>query len=675
MSQSRFLILLFLACAAVLGIFVASVLTGPTEVTFSALADSLWCYDPTDDAHLVARDIRLPRAILTLLVGASLAASGAVMQGVTRNPLAGPSIMGLSGGATLAILAALIAWPGLSYNGSIAASFAGAAAGYGCVLVVAALSPGGFSPTRLALAGTVVSTLLSAVTQGLVIALGMSGTMLHWTVGGVANVSWDQVAAVLPCCAAGLAGVLWLAPSVTVLSLGSEVAVGLGQRSRAVQGMATFLVLLLTGTAVAVAGPIAFVGLITPHACRLAAGADYRRLLPLSVVCGAGLTALADLISRTVLGVRGELPLGIVTAVLGAPCFLWLLRGRSRQRIEGGEGGGPASASPRRGWPPRVVLPLTAGLLLVVSVVAIQHGTAELSFAAIARTLVGQGEPHENLVLWTFRIPRLVFAILVGLGIAVAGALLQAVLRNDLAEPGILGVSSGASLGLVLLMAVLGRSTLASPFLVPLAGTAGALGATFLIYLLCLNGRHSPPRLLLTGVAVSSVAAAVTLLVSLRISSEAHAFVVAFGAGSLNSASWNYVGMLAAILVVLAPLAWSFAPTLNVLRLGESAAIGLGVPLPVASLGLLALAVGLSSACLALAGGILFLGLIAPHIARRLVGTDHAAVIPLAGLVGATLLVLADLLGGRLIPGVEVPAGVMVSALGAPYFLYLLARP
>jgi iron complex transport system permease protein len=257
----------------------------------------------------------------------------------------------------------------------------------------------------------------------------------------------------------------------------------------------------------------------------------------------------------------------------------------------------------------------------------------------------------------------------------VAGALFQSVLRNDLAEPGILGVSSGVSFAIVLLLALLGRSAFSSIYLIPLAGICGAIITTLIVYLLCHGGEHSAQRLLLTGVAVSSVTSAITLLLSLQISSDAHAFVVAFGAGSLNAADWNYVALLGSALMILVPLAWSFSPTLNVLRLGDQTATGLGIPVTICSLGLLTLAVALCAFSLSLAGAMLFLGLIAPHIARRLVGSDHAAIIPVAGLVGATLLIVADTLGASLLTNAEIPAGVFVSVLGAPYFLFLMTRP
>jgi ferric hydroxamate transport system permease protein len=660
------------AVLVMLTVFVTALMIGPTPITLGSFADALLHFDPQNEAHLVARDIRLPRALLALLVGGSLAASGAVMQGVTRNPLAGPSIMGLSGGGSLATLAALILVPALTYNGSIAASMAGAALGYGCVLAVACLSPNGFAPTRLALAGAVTSALFSAVTQGLVIALAMSGNLLFWTMGGIANVTWGQVTAITPWCVVGLAGVHWLSPGITILSLGDEVAIGLGQRLEAIRVGTTLCVLLLTGSAVAVAGPVGFVGLMVPHACRFFGGADYRRLIPLSTVVGAALTEAADIIGRLLAGSGGEIPLGIVTAILGAPAFLWLIWQHRRQRLDGGA---PMTVAPRNHRPPRHILAILVGLLIVTVMGAVQLGYSPLSPAAIVRAVLGYGTPEEHLVMWSFRLPRIAFAILVGGGIAVSGAVLQGVLRNDLAEPGMLGISAGVSLAIVLSLGLTGYAVQGSTFAMPLAAVGGALAAMLLVCLLCFDGQSSSPRLVLTGVAVSAALSAVTMLVSLRISSDAHAFAVAFSAGSLSTADWNYVLALALWLGLLVPIIWSFAPTLNVLRLGDQAATGLGVPVRLSTFLLLGLSVAACAACMAFAGGVLFLGLIAPHIARRLVGADHAAVIPASGLLGACLLILADVLGCRLFSATEIPAGIMVSALGAPYFLYLLTRP
>ena len=661
------------AVAASLAAFAVSLAVGPTEIAFRSFAEALFRYDPLDEMQFVIREIRLPRALLALIVGGSLAGAGAAMQGVTRNPLAGPSIMGLSGGGSLAALIALIAVPGLSYNGAIAASFGGAALGYGGVLAVACLSPDGFSPARLALAGVVVSALLSAITQGLLIAFAMQGDMLYWTMGGIANVSWPQVSAAAPFCLVGLVGLMWLAPNITILSLGKVMAVGLGQHPGRIHVAVTLCVLLLAGAAVAVAGPVGFVGLMVPHACRALAGADYRRLIPLSVVVGAALTGFADLGARTVFGLGGEMPLGVVTAVVGAPALVWLIRRGIRERLDKGAPTSPVSATHRS---PRRVLPSMIGVLLLLIVGAVEFGgCGPFSPGKIFQALFGVGGMPEQMALWSFRLPRIAFALLVGAGIAVSGAVIQGIFRNDLAEPGILGISAGASMGIVLMLGMFGGyAGLHSVCVLPLAAMGGALAAILLVCALCLGASHAPLRLLLTGVAVSSALGAITLFISMQISSEAYSFAVAFSAGSLGAADWNYVFALVFWLGLLLPLLWTFAPALNVLRLGEPAAVGLGVRVPAFPFLLLALAVAVCAACMALAGGLLFLGLIAPHIARRLVGSDHGIAIPVAGLAGAALLILADLLACRILPSTEIPAGVMVSALGAPYFLYLLMR-
>jgi iron complex transport system permease protein len=657
----------------VMGAAVAlSLSIGPRQIDSRTIVRAITTYNSVDESELIIRDIRLPRAMLGLLVGGSLAAAGAVMQGVTRNPLAGPSIMGLAPGGSLAVLFAVIFLPALSYNQAIAASLAGSALGYGCVLAVASLSRDGFGPARLALAGVVISSLFAAVTQALILYFTMSNDMLYWTVGGIANVTWAQVIAVAPLCLVGLAGALVLSREITVLNLGSDVATGLGQKTARARIGATLCVLLLTGGAVAVAGPVGFVGLMVPHAGRLLVGTDYRRVIPLAFIVGGCLTELADVASRTVLGQGREIPLGVFTAAIGAPCFIWLILRRLKYRMEGGVRLRPSSARHRRS--PRIVLLVLLAALVIAFLAAMHMGYAPMSPPAVVRTLLGHGNHDERLLLLTLRLPRSLFAILAGAGIAVSGAMLQSVLRNDLAEPGILGVAAGAHLGNLLALTMMTSAVLTSAFVLPGAAVCGALTVMVFVYLLCLGPRYSAIRLLLTGVAVSAALAPLSLLLSMEMSDRLYRFSVAFSAGSLTTADWNYVMILAVWLGILVPLAWSHARVLNVLRAGDETAIGLGVALPNRSFLLLSLAVAISAACMALAGGLMFLGLIAPHIGRRLVGQNHKHIIPVSALIGAILLLLADRTGATLFP-VEIPAGIMVAFFGAPYFLYLLARP
>lgn len=311
--------------------FVAAISIGTQDVSLRDQVEAIVAFDRNDVAHLASREIRLPRAVVAIMVGASLASAGAIMQGVTQNPLAGPSIMGLTPGATVGLLIGVLTVPTIDYNLAVVLSLIGASIGYASVYLVASFSRAGLTPVRIALAGMVVSATLSSVTQGLTLAYGMHDEMLYWTAGGIAGVGWHQVYVLLPLFVAGTTGAMVIAPSVTVLNLGEQVAVGLGQRTRLTRTTATLCVLCLTASATAVAGPIGFVGLLTPHAVRLVIGHDYRWLIPSSAFFGACLTLLADTAARA-LGGDQEIPMGLLITMLGAPGFVCLARNHASRR-------------------------------------------------------------------------------------------------------------------------------------------------------------------------------------------------------------------------------------------------------------------------------------------------------------------------------------------------------
>ncbi len=320
------------------------------------------------------------------------------------------------------------------------------------------------------------------------------------------------------------------------------------------------------------------------------------------------------------------------------------------------------------------VTPILIGLTLLVLLGGMQLGYLSMGPVRIVQTLLGHTSDAERMILLDFRLPRVVFALLVGMGISVSGVLLQGVLRNDLAAPGILGVAAGGNLSVILVL-LIGGMQLASPWIVPGASIVGGLATMLLVCLLAYDGRRfSPIQLLLTGVAVSAAIGSITLVVSLYVDRQVYAYTVAWMSGSLSKGDWNYNAALAVWMAVLLPLTWSLAPTINILRLGDEVATGLGLWVHGQLVLLLALAVALSAVCMALAGGIVFLGLLGPHIARRLVGPNHVVLLPTAALMGALLLLAADTAGRTVLAPAEIPAGVAVSALGAPYFLFLLMR-
>jgi len=316
------------ACAAValLGI-AASLAVGSRSVPFHEVVAALTAYDGSD-AHAIVRDLRVPRTELGLLVGAALGAAGALMQGVTRNPLAEPGILGINAGAAFAVVLAISAL-GIS-SVSAYAGFALAGAGLSALLVFVLGGAGGAGPTpvRLALAGAVLATLLVSLTSAVLVFDAQTlDEFRFWIVGSIAGRDAGVGLAVLPFIAAGLIIALAAGRRLNALALGDDVARSLGQRVGRTRIVASTGFVLLAGGAVAAAGPVAFVGLAVPHVARAIAGSDYRWVVPYSMVLGAVLLLGSDVLGRVVAR-PAELEVGIVTALLGAPFFIWLVRRR-----------------------------------------------------------------------------------------------------------------------------------------------------------------------------------------------------------------------------------------------------------------------------------------------------------------------------------------------------------
>ena len=310
-----------LLLSIVLGVALGAVNLGPERV-LDGLLDR-------DDrlARTIVWDLRLPRVLLAVLVGASLGVSGALLQGVTRNPLADPHILGITAGAGLAATAALRISAEFPDRAMAPVAFGGSL--LGAALVYGMSFRGGVSPTRLALSGVAVGSLLTAgTTMLLVTSKFTTQAALAWLAGGLFGRGWDDLHAMWPYAAAGLVAAALLARNLNVLSLGDEAAQSLGLHVERTRAFALAAAALLAGAAVSVAGMIAFVGLVVPHVARFLVGDDQRQLLPLSAILGAGLVSYADVFSRTVQA-PVEIPLGIVTAAVGAPFLLYLVRAKT----------------------------------------------------------------------------------------------------------------------------------------------------------------------------------------------------------------------------------------------------------------------------------------------------------------------------------------------------------
>lgn len=315
-----------LAAVVVLAILAAtSLAVGARGLPLGTVLEAFTRFDPANGDHAVVH-ARIPRTVLGLLAGGALGLAGAAMQGVARNPLADPGIMGVNAGAALAVVTGIYVFGIASFSGYIWFAFLGAAVAAVVVYLIASLGRDGATPVKLALAGAALSAgLFSLMNVILVSSQDTLDRFRFWQVGGVAGRDWSVVLPGLPFLAVGAAIVLLTGRILNSLALGDDIARGLGQRVGLTRAVTALGIVLLCGTATALAGPIGFVGLVIPHAVRFLTGPDYRWILPFSLVLAPVLLLGADIIGRVVL-LPGEVPAGIMTALIGAPVFVWLVR-------------------------------------------------------------------------------------------------------------------------------------------------------------------------------------------------------------------------------------------------------------------------------------------------------------------------------------------------------------
>lgn len=310
---------------AILLAIVFSIRFGASDVNYATVWKSLFSYDSTNSAHVIIHQLRFPRALAAIFVGASLAVAGAIMQGMTRNPLGDPSILGVTAGVLFSTSIVFAFFPDISYQNLILVSFIGAGAAAALVFSIITVSKGGNLPVKLALAGSAITSLLVALSTAIGLKFNISKDMSYWYAGGVAGVQSNQLKYVIPVMIIGIVLAMLISRSITILSLGDEVAKGLGQNTKLVYFVGFIAVLLLTGCAVSIAGMIGFVGLVIPHITRFLVGSDYRLIIPCSAIMGALLLLGADILARMV-NAPFETPVGAVTAIVGVPFFLYLAR-------------------------------------------------------------------------------------------------------------------------------------------------------------------------------------------------------------------------------------------------------------------------------------------------------------------------------------------------------------
>jgi len=330
-NRGRLLFGLFLLAGIVLLLLsaAASISFGAARIDVVTAWKAIFMFDPNSTEHQIIQSLRIPRTVADIIVGASLAIAGAIMQGATRNPLADSGLMGVNSGAAFAIALAFAFIPGSSHTVMLLICFAGAGLGAGLTYLAASINRRGMTPERLVLAGISITMLFGALGTFISIKFSIGKALVYWTSGSVAGATWEEILFVAPWFIGGLLLAIFLSPSISVLSLGEEVAINVGQRTQLIKLLSMLAVLILAGLSTSLVGPVSFVGLIVPHMIRFVVGIDYRRIIPASAIYGSVFMLTADLFGRLVAR-PNELALGIVFAIIGVPFFLFISRREKR---------------------------------------------------------------------------------------------------------------------------------------------------------------------------------------------------------------------------------------------------------------------------------------------------------------------------------------------------------
>ncbi len=631
----------------------------------------------TDDPHTasVLTASRLPRLAAALTVGAALGAAGALLQSVARNPLASPDTLAINAGAHLAVVAVAafgVALPALPAGGL---AFLGGLGAAGLVMVLAAGGRSG--PTRLILAGSASALALSSLTTVLLLLFEQQTIGLFaWGNGSLVQTDLTAVSHLAPVVALAIGGALLAARRLDILALGDDTASVLGVPVRRTRFVVIVLAVLLAAAAVTLTGPIGFVGLCAPVIVRLLGRAVPRLhqhlvLVPLAALAGALIVIGSDVLLRALLGAQAgvEVPTGVVTTLLGAAVLVWLAR---RHRDSGPTRRPPAARM--------AALRSRAFFLTVVAVCVLAVVGALVAGMLLGDTIVLTGDllnwlrghtgPGLTFVL-DQRYPRVAAALLAGAALAMAGTTVQAVCRNPLAEPGILGITGGAGVGAVALITV---APAAGVWAMTGVAGLGALVAFVIVYGLSWRGGLHSDRLVLIGVGVSAGATAVITFCIVAFDPWNTGKALTWLSGSTYGRTVGQVVPVALALLLVTPLIVAARRELDLLSLDDDTPRVLGVrlePIRLAALGGAAL---LAATAVSAVGVIGFVGLVAPHAARALVGGRHFRVLPVAVLLGALVVSLADTLGRTVIAPAQIPAGLVTALIGTPYFVWLLWR-
>ncbi len=645
-----------LSIAVVLLISVLLQITAPYSQGVGLIWDTLFHFDPSNYQHLITHLTYLPRLTVALICGFALAVAGCVMQFVLRNPIASPTTLGVAAGAELGMVLGILLIPAnLAIPGFIPAFIGGCLA---TGLVFALSSARGFSPLHMVLAGMVVSLFLGSLNTMLLMLHEQQLTSIFvWGAGVLNQNDWSSVQVLIPLVSIPTLLLLVFQRPLSALQFGDNVATSLGVNIKQIKLLCLSLAIFITAAVVSEVGLIGFVGIVAPAIARLMGVRALAKQILVSGLVGSLILLIVDLVIQPFSGVGGELlPTGAMTALLGAPFLLWLLQ---RTKLQSDLKNRSEHVERYKLVDTRKVLTTMFLLLVVICTVTLTFGKNQFGWSI---------ELHQSL--FELRLPRVLVALLAGVGLAFAGTIIQRISNNPMASPEVLGISSGAALALVLgtlFGTAVGREEQM------LLGTLGATSVTALVWFMGRKHNFAPTQTLLTGIALSAGLDAL-LRIAMSSGNENATSLLTWLSGSTYLVANQDVMLLAIGVAIVGAVALSLNRWIELINLGDVTTSSLGMNTTLVRLALLLLVAALTTLCTIVIGPLSFIGLLAPHMARSL---HQYRVIPqmlTAALLGAIIMVAADWIGRTLWFPWQFPAGLLASLLGGGYFLYLMRK-
>jgi iron complex transport system permease protein len=611
--------------------------------------------EPQEFADVKFTHSILPRIVMAMMCGAALGLAGSILQQVTQNPLAAPMTFGAASGAWLAIVVATLVLPTLAAKHAEWVAMTGATLAFSLVVAIAGLR--GLTGLNAVLAGMAVNLLLGSVAATIVLLQSPYFSHLFvWGAGDLGQSGWERTSWLLPRLVPAVAASFLLVRGLSLLRTGAEGAEARGLALAPFIAVAAALALFLTAISVAAVGLIGFIGLVAPNLARYAGARRPRAELLTSIFLGAGLLLATDLLALLANDMTRDLvPSGATAALVGAPALIWLMRRRL--------GSMDHSVYRMPPGPDRPSLVTWIGLAMT----AVAVGLAALM---LTQGDTGWRAAWPTALTFELRWPRVLAAGAAGLSMALSGVILQRLIRNPLASPDILGVSAGATFGLVA-TAVFGGASIHE--IGPGAAILGSVVVLTLLLWLGQRHQHAPTAVALTGIALAALLDAL-VKVALAAGSEDSFAIIGWLGGSTYRVTPTEAVLLTLVASVGLAVVVGLRRWLTLLSTGDDIALARGLSLRLARSACLTLAATLAALVTAWLGPVAFVGLLAPHAAVMLGARRPADQTLVAGLIGAVLMIGSDWLGRTMLFPTQLPAGTVASILGGSYFMFLLLR-